>query len=78
MDEQQHDQHMQKMIDGINMILQSSNIDEIHQIAQNLLQEEQQEEEAPPTEEETSNPSPVPEKKSFGRSVSNFYMGQKK
>ena len=38
---EQHQEHMAKVEQGLNAILQSQDINEVHQIAQSLLAEEQ-------------------------------------
>lgn len=42
--EESHEAHMGKVESGLNQILQSTNIQEIHSIAQSLLSEEKKEE----------------------------------
>ena len=49
-----HDEHMDKVQEGLKQILASNDIDEIKSIAQSLLQEEEKEEEAEEGKEEVS------------------------
>ena len=46
MSPEQHSEHMSKVTEGLNAILQSQDIDEVHTIAQSLLSEEQGEQAA--------------------------------
>lgn len=61
---EQHSEHMQKIMSGLSAIKQSNDINEIHSIADSLMQEEEYEKES-----ETKS-SPMDEFKKAARAAS--------